>query len=223
MADRRKKNIDWEGVEKEYRAGQLSNVVIANRYHTSEASIRRVAKRDGWTKDLAKQVREKVREKLVREEVKKPDEKCNEKTCQNKKQRKDSRELTVKPETPPLETDEEIVDRAAERGAEVVRNHRKDISKQRDIAFSLLTALEADNGRTVVTKAGKKITVKSSLKEKSEILRNIAQAAHKYIPLERQAFNLDESAGSDGLANAVMPIVVAVVQKMTIKQTDEKQ
>ena len=62
--------------------------------------IRKKAKAQNWQKDLAGAVREKVKEKLVREEVRAPNAR-----------------------------DKEIVEAAANTGADVVRRHRRDIAK----------------------------------------------------------------------------------------------
>jgi hypothetical protein len=47
--------VDWEAIEREYRAGQVSVREIARKSAVTEGSIR---KRDGWTRNLADQVRE---------------------------------------------------------------------------------------------------------------------------------------------------------------------
>ena len=64
MAER--KSVDWEAIEREYRAGQLSVREIARTSGVTETAIRKHAKADGWTRALAEKVREAVREKLVR-------------------------------------------------------------------------------------------------------------------------------------------------------------
>ncbi len=61
--------IDWEAIEREYRAGQLSVRQIAKMFGVSDPAILKRAKRDGWTRDLAAKVREAVRTKLVSAEV----------------------------------------------------------------------------------------------------------------------------------------------------------
>ena len=60
---------DWEAIHAEYRAGQLSNVMLGKKYGVTEGAIRKRAKAEGWQKDLADAVRQQVKEKLVRDEV----------------------------------------------------------------------------------------------------------------------------------------------------------
>lgn len=63
------RNIDWEAIEREYRANQLSVSEIARQYGISHTAINKRAKAETWTRDLAKTVRQTVRAKLVSDEV----------------------------------------------------------------------------------------------------------------------------------------------------------
>lgn len=69
-----------------------------------------------------------------------------------------------------------IVDAAAARGVEVVRSHRVDIDSLRKAAATLLAALGE----------GLKVT------ERSRVIADLSQAMARLVPLERQAFGLDE-------------------------------
>jgi transposase-like protein len=61
--------IDWENIEKEYRAGQLSVAEIARQHGLSHPAILKRAKRDGWTRNLALRIKEAVTAKLVTDGV----------------------------------------------------------------------------------------------------------------------------------------------------------
>jgi len=45
------KQIDWEAIEKEYRAGMLSIREVARRNSVDHAYLIRTAKKEGWTRD----------------------------------------------------------------------------------------------------------------------------------------------------------------------------
>lgn len=105
---KKRKKIDWEAIEREYRAGQLSNCEIARQYGCAESSIRKKAKQLNWEKNLSKKVRERVREKIVREKVR------------NSSAR-----------------DEDIIEGAANRAFKVIRSHRRDAQQQRGILGKL--------------------------------------------------------------------------------------
>lgn len=64
-----KRPVDWEAVEREYRAGQLSVREIGKSAGVSHVAILKRAKRDGWTQNLAARVREEVTARLVTAEV----------------------------------------------------------------------------------------------------------------------------------------------------------
>lgn len=113
--------VDWEAIEREYRAGMLSLREIGRRHNVTEGAIRKRAKADGWVRQLADKVRTAVREKLVRDDG----------THQ------------------PRATDEEIVEAAAEIGKQVQLTHRNDLRQLRAIGVILTTRLAAFlNGET---------------------------------------------------------------------------
>ncbi len=62
-------SVDWEKIEAEYRAGQLSIREIAKGGEVSHVAILKKAKANGWTQNLAERVREAVTSKLVTSEV----------------------------------------------------------------------------------------------------------------------------------------------------------
>ena len=72
MAEK-KPQVDWERIESDYRAGQLSLREIAGIHGLTEGAVRKRAKRDEWIRDLAAKVRarseELVRKQAVRSEV----------------------------------------------------------------------------------------------------------------------------------------------------------
>ncbi len=53
--------IDWLAIEGAYRAGQKSVRSIAEEHGIPETSLRRKAKKEGWTRDPAGSQREKVK------------------------------------------------------------------------------------------------------------------------------------------------------------------
>jgi hypothetical protein len=64
-----KTKTDWEGIEREYRAGQLSVVEIGRQFGISHTAINKRAKRDGWTRDLTEKVRKEANARLVSAKV----------------------------------------------------------------------------------------------------------------------------------------------------------
>lgn len=60
---------DWEAIEREYRAGQLSVSEIARQHGISHTAINKRAARLGWVRDLTDKVRQTAAAKLVASEV----------------------------------------------------------------------------------------------------------------------------------------------------------
>jgi hypothetical protein len=108
------RNIDWEAIEREYRANQLSVVEIGRQYGVSHTAINKRAKAYNWTRDLAKAVRQTVKAKLVSD--------------------------AVSPEVSAANV-RETIEFAAARAVEVVRSHRKALAQLNAISDILATRL----------------------------------------------------------------------------------
>ena len=172
-----KSTIDWEAAERDFRVGQLSNRMIAEKHGVSETAIRKRAKAHGWSKDLTEKVRQEVRNQLVRTEVRTP-----------------------------IASDREVVEVAAATGAQVVRTHRKDIRTAADIVGLLMgQLLDAASNREDLAEAIEDETAGDetghrrarlyraiSLQSHAAIVRDLSTAAKNLVALERQAYNLDE-------------------------------
>jgi predicted transcriptional regulator len=91
--------FDWEAIEREYRAGQLSIREIAKQNGCAEGTIRKKAKKNGWERDLSEKINQKVRTELVRNGVR-----------------------TLDPVT-----EKEIIEEAAATKIQIVRGHQKRI------------------------------------------------------------------------------------------------
>lgn len=180
------KQPDWEAIERAYRAGALSIRTIAERQGVSDTAIRKKAKTLGWVRDLSEQVRKEVRSKLVRGEVRN-DQGAN------------------------CELDAEIIEEAAEEGAQVVRSHRRDIRKATNIANLLMDDLlttikrreeieDAIAEETADDESGfrrSSMLAAVALPSNAKTLFQLSSAMKNLQVLERQAFGLDEKEKTD--------------------------
>ncbi|WEX75244.1 hypothetical protein PYH37_000629 [Sinorhizobium numidicum] len=120
-----KGRADWEAIEREYRAGQISHRAIASAHGITGGAIRKKAKSEGWQRVLADEVRQAVREKLVRSDA---DEGTQDGTHAQRA------------------SDSEIIEGAAIRGLNVITSHRKDLQQlhglKRVLAERLSTYLQ---------------------------------------------------------------------------------
>lgn len=109
---------DWEAIERAFRAGSLSIRAIAERYGTSESTIRSRANRNGWQRDLTEQVKTATKSKLSR---------------------KVSRTSVAHAQ---VREDAQIVDEASDEAVSVVLGHREDLARWRRLANKLGDVLE---------------------------------------------------------------------------------
>lgn len=160
---------DWEAIEREYRAGQLSVREIGRVHGVTDTAIRKKAKAEGWERDLTKQVQEAVRAKLVREAG------------------------SQDGSHPQRANDRALVQEIAQRGVEVVRSHRRALSQLNAIGDILATRLSQHLDG--VTPDGPGLGEKES---PSDMLEKLSRTRQRAIQLERQAFNLDSQPDDDG-------------------------
>ena len=188
-----RKPTDWEAIEREYRAGQLSAREIGLQHGVSHTAINKRAKAQHWTRDLAKAVRQKVSDTLVSSEVSSGNA-------------------------------HEAVETAAARGVELVRQHRRSLGRAQTIIEKLLAELErgTDNIDEIEEAVEEETAGDGNGKRRSMMLKAVslpqrAQTAaalsltiKNIIPLERQAFSLDEGGSPEsGDGPQVIEIVAA--------------
>jgi hypothetical protein len=174
--------FDWEKIKGEYRAGQLSVREIAGRFNLDEKAIRKRASAENWERALADKVRAAVREKLVRADS---------------------------PQTKHTKaSDAEIIETFSQRGFDLVTSHQGNIKALRNICASMAAELievkeheeEIKDDIMEATKNDGKRRSRMlravSLYGRSGVLSNLSQALSKLIPLERQAFSIDDNAAS---------------------------
>jgi len=163
---------DWEKIEGQYRAGQLSVNEIAREHGITPGAIHNRAKRYAWSRDLTKQVRERVRAKLVTEDV----------TGHN------------------VDTIIEEASEVGATVVRLQRQDiaRMQIMEQRILAElgdinNPPTKVHISAFQGEVTQTVLHLTVT----ERAQALQALANVQHKRIQLERQAYNLDEGAHTD--------------------------
>lgn len=166
-----KTDLDWEAIEGDYRAGQMSIRAIARAHGCSDGTIRGRAKRDNWARDLSDQVRHAVRSASLR--------------TPPRVKHDGSEDLTAA----------EIIEQAAQRGAALIDLHRSDIEKLRKREQEIIEELGPGSVKEWAAQYQGDV-IKDSLKlsasEKAAAINALASTMTKRILLERQAYNLDE-------------------------------
>lgn len=105
---------DWEAIERDYRAGQLSIRHLAANHGVPESTVRTKARTLGWRRDLTREVQAATRAKLAQ----------------------GSRSKTT-------QDDAQIIDYASNDAASIIEVHRKAIGQWRDLAKRFADRLQA--------------------------------------------------------------------------------
>lgn len=192
-----KQPVDWELIEKDYRAGLKSLRTIAEERGVTEGAVRKRAKRDQWTRDLEKKIQERAKEKVRKAAV-----------------RKEGTQL--KPET-----ERETVDQYSDVVASVDMIQREDLKLGIDNTRGQMQELAAlsdpsfrdslvwlgeqydesgptANGGWKVDKANELYRYIISLAGRVKLGKDIAGAYGIYAPFQRKVFGLDAEKKSTG-------------------------
>lgn len=202
---------DWPWIKRQYRIGMKSTREIAREStekgrKVTHVGIEKRAKREGWSRDLKAQVKAAMETALVTDAV-------------------TERRGTV---TKDAATAEEIIDAAAQQGAEVIRSHRRDINTRRRLSSALLSQLDEvgqdsaglmeliDSAKPPEGSPAKEIETflqrrerlmkAIGLSERVSVFKDLVQADRQLITLERQAFNLNVEDGGDTFDDAIRRI-----------------
>lgn len=164
-----KKNtrFDWDRIQRDYRTGQFSNRELSRQHGPSEATIRKRAKIEEWSRDLSEQIRQRVREKTT---------------------------VAVTRDVVSADSDAEFIEEAAEAGAEIVRGHQHLLRQAKGLAKTLMELLEAQltKGKiTVQIKGGDVVEIDVPLEYAGKTLSNATVAVERVVKMERQSYGLD--------------------------------
>lgn len=184
--------VDWEAVERDYRADLLSLREIGVKHGCTEGAIRKRKKKDEeggrqWERDLGAKIKAKaddlVRKDAVRSEVR----------------------------STQAASEREVVDANAQAIVNVRLGHRKDIAQGRALTIKLLDELEhhTDN-RELLAQLGEIMADPDektgrdrlneiyraviSLPERTKTMKALSDSLKTLIGLEREAFNIGSEA-----------------------------
>lgn len=194
--------VDWLIVEKDYRAGIKNLRQIGAENNITEGAIRKRAKRDGWTRDLAARIQAKAEDLVRKEEV-----------------RKASTQTSLD-----VPTERQVVEANANAVAHVDLTNRKDVLRGMDVSRQHIDELAALNDPTfrerlewlgqVMDESGKDEETGRDVKDKvNELYRyiidmpgrvkmakEVAAAVGVYVPMMRKIYKLDAEANSGASA-----------------------
>lgn len=193
------KEIDWERIELEYRAGVLSVREIAAAKGITHGAINKRAKRDGWERDLRARIKAKADALVSKREV--------------------SKQVSAEQ----ADTERQVIEANAIAIADVRMSHRTDIARSRRLANALLCELEemtgsnellvklgeildrgGDDGQDKLNDIYQKVI---ALPGRSRVLKELSDTLKTLVGLERQAYNLDDKPEDDSYDERLVAII----------------
>lgn len=167
----------WNSIKREWLAGQLSVSDMSRSYGPTRGAIQKRAKKEAWPSrgTLIEEVRKEIDTQLVIENGK-------------------SGSKSGTPDS------DDIIARAAMRGAEVIRLHRGLIGRllgQAEVTLSELEELERIR-LEMLTKGrvkSRKLLIKTIIQNRVDGMEAVARVLKSVLPLDRQAFSLDSERG----------------------------
>ena len=191
------RQIDWERIEIDYRAGILTLREIADQQKVSHVAIMKRAKRDRWVRDLNAKIQARAQELVTKEQLPPQVTKIS------------------------LETEKETIEANAKVISDVIRSHRSGLIKLQKVCDDLTAELVeqsiskeqlqqiAELAALVETQDGDKpdqAEINDKLKafkkmlglgNRAETFKKLVEAKTRLITLERTAFDLDKGAGKN--------------------------
>lgn len=178
-----KKSIDWEAIEKDWRAGIKSVLQIAGENGISHTAINKHFKKLGIPRDLQAKIAAKADALVSAAAV----------------------SATVSTETKPA--DVEIIEANAQLQANIQLSHRKDIQRSRGLAMKLLDELEqTSDNRELFAQLGLMLAAPDekgtdklndlymkviSMPSRVDSMKKLSETLKVLVGLEREAFGID--------------------------------
>lgn len=166
--NRKRKDVDWLGIEADYRAGALAIKVIGAKYGISHTSIIKRARKEGWIRDLAGIVN-----KVAREHAERNAGLGFRGGNLNDRGNRTEAEHAVFRAT---------VETAAEAMIRLVRQHRATLQRDHELVQMVVDKFES---------AVPRVQTLEQIAGAMTILEQLTRIRARIIPLERQSFNLD--------------------------------
>ena len=184
----KRRPVDWEAVERDYRAGVKTLRTIAEEHGVTHGAINKRAKKELWPRDLAAKIQSRADALVSKAEV------SNEVSKESKL------------------SERQIVEASAQAIVNVRLAHRSDIAKARNTVTALLSEMEAQCGSgnaALLEQLGEMMRSPDefgndrlndiyqkiiSLPGRAKTMKDLAESLSKLIDKERQAFGLDKDS-----------------------------
>ena len=157
------KTADWEAIERDYTEGKLSVREISRRHQVPESSVRSRAKIDKWSRLLDDKILRAAKISAAA-----TDPRTGEQLAHG---------------------DPQVVASAAQRTAQIIVDHRKDLTELRELEAKLIRKITTDTGLPTTDRA--------------RVVKQLGDARCKRILVERQVWGLAEHVGETDVESIV--------------------
>lgn len=207
-----KPQIDWQAIEREFRAGVLSYAEIGALHGVSKGRISQVAKAKGWEQDLRAKIQAKAEAKLNAAAV--------------------NNSLNAADEV----STRQMIEAGSDRIARVRMEHRQDINRARCLANALMAELEAqtfdavlmselgtlmrnpsEDGHDKLSEIYRKVI---SMPGRVDTAKKLIETIKSVIGMEREAYGIDSTPAEvaqngiaaflAGMKRSALPVVYEV-------------
>ncbi len=194
----RRTDIDWEAIERDFRAGQLSVREIGVKHKVAASSITRAADRaeaagHPWSRDLTDRVQARTNEKLLQASLPQSAQRNAANATLRAQQRAQQADIAV--------------EESSNVNVLIVLGERKTIGKARGIGDALMIELE-DGAKA--TPKGKK----APLEKRVAMFKSLAEATRVLVGLERQAFNIKD--GGQDLSDPLTALIAELMKRKSV-------
>ncbi len=178
----RRNDIDWEAVERDYRAGLMTVAAVAKKHGVSESQVRAKAKSEGWTRDLSAAIDQRTKAKIAAIDVASIVE-------QSARESAGKSAALIK----------DAIEQASDVAAGIVIKHRAGLRLDMERANAVSSMLENAMSQAEGIKDIVSVT---------QALKNLAEIGCKLRDQERVIYGLDKGAtdGDDALAKSRIAI-----------------
>jgi hypothetical protein len=192
-----KKHVDWELIEKDYRAGLKTLRQIGEERGVSHTAIQKKAKQFGWTRDLSEKIQQKAKAKVAKQVVAKE--------VSKEKQLSDAE--TVEAYSDVVASVDMIQRDDVKLAIDNSRGQLKELVALSDPKFAEVLEALAEaydesgptaNGGWKTDKTNELYRYIISLAGRVKMSKEIAASHGVYIPLQRKIFGLDAEKKSAG-------------------------
>ena len=170
----RRSDIDWEAVERDYRAGSLSIVAVSEKHGVSRTHLKAKAKAEGWLRDLSAAIAQRTQAKISAIDVAALVE-------QSATQAANQSARTI----------QSAIEQASDVAAGVVIKHRASIRLEHERALAIEALLDNAMGNAVEVK---------DIATVAQTYKMLVDSKSKLRDQERTVFGLDKAESNEGNA-----------------------